>query len=256
VVGTRQIQTPGWTISPKRRAPISESRCPGRRASGASGCRGTPQKRSCGSRRSGILPLYKTSRCSPISMSSCAPRVRVPHLDSIRADVQADHGQQRCNGMGTPDRVGRTRSMCRIHECSLLPEKCSNSQLSHESYQSIDMAALALESYDKLTGAGLQREYLRRLQAGSRGRVSRWELAVVMPPSLPYSPGGTGRKNPLIFQMHRLWLVRLVLEIPDHARLRRRHQRAARIQSRRLLVSITVVLPSSVRAIDSPWKSK
>ena len=36
----------------------------------------------------------------------------------------------------------------------------------HESYQSVDMAALALEAYDKLTRSGLQQIYLRRL-AGS-----------------------------------------------------------------------------------------
>jgi FkbM family methyltransferase len=33
----------------------------------------------------------------------------------------------------------------------------------HEVYESIDLAALALESYDRLTGSGLQRIYLKRL---------------------------------------------------------------------------------------------
>ena len=35
----------------------------------------------------------------------------------------------------------------------------------HECCQSIDMAALALQTYDKLTGSGLQQNYLRRLSA-------------------------------------------------------------------------------------------
>jgi hypothetical protein len=33
----------------------------------------------------------------------------------------------------------------------------------HENYESFDMAALALEGYDKLTGGSVQGNYLRRL---------------------------------------------------------------------------------------------
>jgi hypothetical protein len=33
----------------------------------------------------------------------------------------------------------------------------------HENYKSFDMAALALEAYDRQTGSGLQRTYLERL---------------------------------------------------------------------------------------------
>jgi FkbM family methyltransferase len=36
----------------------------------------------------------------------------------------------------------------------------------HENYQSFDLAALALDAYDKQTGSGLQAKYLRRLSAG------------------------------------------------------------------------------------------
>ena len=36
----------------------------------------------------------------------------------------------------------------------------------HENYQSFDLAALALDAYDKQTGSGLQAKYLKRLSAG------------------------------------------------------------------------------------------
>jgi len=36
----------------------------------------------------------------------------------------------------------------------------------HENYQSFDLAALALDAYDKQTGSGLQANYLKRLSAG------------------------------------------------------------------------------------------
>ena len=46
----------------------------------------------------------------------------------------------------------------------LAPESLLNlAAILHENYKSFDVAALALEAYDRKTGSGLQMVYLRRL---------------------------------------------------------------------------------------------
>jgi FkbM family methyltransferase len=45
------------------------------------------------------------------------------------------------------------------------PELLKLAAILHEVYESIDLAALALEAYDRLTGSGLQKIYLKRLSA-------------------------------------------------------------------------------------------